>query len=112
MDLRRVRVGRMTENRSPFSTLKARPAAVRWWPHGKSIAFIEGLMSDEGFHGGDLFTVAADGGAVVNRTRDRKASVSSFFWQTPNQILVTEYVGGGSAISELSLSNNSAKLIW
>src|SRR5438045_4207037 len=87
-------------------------AVPRWSPDGKSIAFIEGLMSDEGFHGGDLFTVSADGGAVVNRTRDRKASVSSFFWQTPNQIVITEYVDGGSTISELSLSNNSAKLIW
>ena len=32
-------------------------AVPRWSPDGKSIAFIEGLMSDEGFHGGDLFTM-------------------------------------------------------
>ena len=36
-------------------------AVPRWSPDGKSIAFIEGLMSDEGFHGGDLFTMTADG---------------------------------------------------
>ena len=36
-------------------------AVPRWSPDGKSIAFIEGLMSDEGFHGGDLFTMSADG---------------------------------------------------
>ena len=35
-------------------------AVPRWSPDGKSIAFIEGLMSDEGFHGGDLFTISAD----------------------------------------------------
>src|SRR5205814_338234 len=27
-------------------------AVPRWSPNGKSVAFIEGLMSDEGFHGG------------------------------------------------------------
>src|SRR5439155_13471726 len=36
-------------------------AVPRWSPDGKSIAFIEGLMSDEGFHGGDLFTISAAG---------------------------------------------------
>ena len=32
-------------------------AVPRWSPDGKSIAFIEGIMSDEGFHGGDLLTM-------------------------------------------------------
>src|SRR5438477_5843020 len=87
-------------------------AVPRWSPDGKSIAFIEGLMSDEGFHGGDLFTISADGHDVQNRTRGRKSSVSSLFWQTPDRILFTEVVGGGSAISELTLANNSARTIW
>jgi dipeptidyl aminopeptidase/acylaminoacyl peptidase len=87
-------------------------AVPRWSPDGKSIAFIEGLMSDEGFHGGDLVTMSADGRAVMNRTSRRKTSINSFFWQTPDHILLIEYEGGGSAISELSLSNNSAKTIW
>src|SRR6266446_3512747 len=47
-------------------------AVPRWSPDGKSIAFIEGLMSDEGFHGGDLFTMTGDGRDVVNGTPDRK----------------------------------------
>ena len=87
-------------------------AVPRWSPDGKSIAFIEGLMSDEGFHGGDLFTISATGGEASNRTKDRKASVSSFFWQTQDRILLTEYVGGGSAISELTLADNSVRTIW
>src|SRR5206468_11683183 len=82
-------------------------AVPRWSPDGKSIAFIEGLMSDEGFHGGDLFTMTSDGREVVNRTQVRKASVNSFFWQTSHRILLVEYVGGGSAISELSLTDDS-----
>ena len=65
-------------------------AVPRWSPDGKSIAFIEGLMSDEGFHGGDLFTISAIGQRLTNRTQDRKSSVSSLFWQTPDRILFTE----------------------
>jgi dipeptidyl aminopeptidase/acylaminoacyl peptidase len=87
-------------------------AVPRWSPDGKSIAFIEGLMSDEGFHGGDLFTIPANGQDKANRTPGRKSSVSSLFWQAPDRILVTEYVGGGSAISEITLANNSARTIW
>jgi dipeptidyl aminopeptidase/acylaminoacyl peptidase len=87
-------------------------AVPRWSPDGKSIAFIEGLMSDEGFHGGDLFTISATGGEAVNRTKGRHSSISSIFWQAPDRILFTEYVGGGSAISELTLSNNSVRPIW
>jgi dipeptidyl aminopeptidase/acylaminoacyl peptidase len=87
-------------------------AVPRWSPDGKSVAFIEGLMSDEGFHGGDLFTISANGGNAVNRTPGRRSSVSSIFWQAPDRILLTEYVGGGSAISELALANNSVRTIW
>jgi dipeptidyl aminopeptidase/acylaminoacyl peptidase len=87
-------------------------AVPRWSPDGKSIAFIEGLMSDEGFHGGDLFTISAQGHDLTNRTQGRKSSVSSLFWLTPERILFTEYVGGGGAISELILTNDSIRTIW
>jgi len=87
-------------------------AVPRWSPDGKSIAFIEGLMSDEGFHGGDLFIMSADGRDVTNRTSSRKASVNSFFWQTPDRILLVEYIGGGSAISELNLADDSIRTVW
>src|SRR5712664_3411262 len=68
-------------------------AVPRWSPDGKSVAFIEGLMSDEGFHGGDLFTISGDGRDVINRTPGRKTSVNSFFWQAPDRILLIEYLG-------------------
>jgi dipeptidyl aminopeptidase/acylaminoacyl peptidase len=87
-------------------------AVPRWSPDGKSIAFIEGLMSDEGFYGGDLFTMTANGHDVVNRTRGGKTSVNSFFWLAQDRIMLIEYLGGGSAISELSLTNNSDRTIW
>src|SRR6478672_9745153 len=86
-------------------------AVPRWSPDGKSIAFIEGIMSDEGFHGGDLLVIPPTGGQA-NRTPDRKASVNSFFWQAPDRILLIEYLDGGSAISELNLTDDSARTMW
>src|SRR5438093_12899473 len=82
-------------------------AVPRWSRDGKSIAFIEGLMSDEGFHGGDLFTISASGADVQNRTNGRKSSVRSLFWLTQDRILFTEIVGGGGQISEFSIDNHS-----
>ena len=90
-------------------------AIPRWSPDGKSIAFIEGLMSDEGSHGGDLLTISlssSPSGAAVNRTRGRKSSVTSLFWFAPDRILVTEIVGGESTLSQLTLDDNSVRTLW
>ena len=87
-------------------------ATPRWAPDGKSIAFIEGLMSDEGFHGGDLMTAFADGKAVINHTRGRRSSINSLFWPTLDHIDMTEYVSGGTTISELTLATNIAREVW
>src|SRR5438128_2245911 len=87
-------------------------AVPRWSPDGKSIAFIEGFMSDEGFHGGDLFTISADGTGLTNRTPGRKTSASSLFWHAPDRIVLTESVGGGGAISGLSVADSSVRTIW
>jgi dipeptidyl aminopeptidase/acylaminoacyl peptidase len=87
-------------------------AIPRWSPDGKTIAIIEGLMSDEGFHGGDVFTVGTNGGAAINRTNGRRASASSLFWLAPDRLLLTERVGGGSTISELTLPGNAVKVLW
>jgi dipeptidyl aminopeptidase/acylaminoacyl peptidase len=87
-------------------------AIPRWSPDGTSVAFIEGLMSDEGFHGGDVLTMSARGDGVVNRTKGHKGSISSLFWVTPDRILLTEIVGGGSSISELAIADNSVRTLW
>ena len=87
-------------------------AVPRWSPDGKSIAFIEGIMSDEGFHGGDLFTISTTGKNLTNRTQGRKSSASSLFWPTADRLVFTEYVGGGTSISELKLADNSVRSMW
>jgi dipeptidyl aminopeptidase/acylaminoacyl peptidase len=87
-------------------------ATPRWSPDGRSIAFIEGLMSDEGFHGGDLFTIPASGGQPVNHTKGRGSSPNAVFWIAPNRIVFTEWSGGGSAISQLSLTDGEIQTVW
>jgi len=97
---------------TPIYTPELQIAIPRWSPDGKNIGFIEGLMSDEGFHGGDLMTIAATGGAPANHTRNRTTSPSSLVWTAPDRILFTESAGGGSAISELRLSDSSIETLW
>jgi len=87
-------------------------ALPRWSPDGNSVAFIEGLMSDEGSNGGDLCTIAADGSGLTNRTKGRRSSPSSLFWLEPGRILFTEFVGGSSAIGELTVADNSVRTLW
>ena len=49
-------------------------AVPRWSPDGKTIAFIGGLMSDQGSTGGDVWTVSAEGGEPRNLTSGRPTS--------------------------------------
>ena len=91
---------------------KLQLATPRYSPDGKIIAFIEGLMSDEGFHGGEVFTVPAGGGAAVNRTPGRKSSPNSVAWQGPEQLLFTERMGGGSGISVTNTKTGVTETLW
>ena len=81
-------------------------------PDGKTVAFIQGLMSDEGFTGGDIYTIGATGGQAANRTSGRKSSVSWIRWLSPSKLVLTEFVGGGSAISMLDLATGESERLW
>ena len=72
-----------------------------WSPDGKSIAFIEGLMSDEGSVGGDIFLIPATGGKPQNLTPDRKASASWLTWASDGKIVAGEYLQGDSSVISL-----------
>ncbi|MFT3700096.1 MAG: S9 family peptidase [Kofleriaceae bacterium] len=86
----------------------AQPA---WAPDGKSIAFIEGLMSDEGFTGGDLMTVAP-GGKAKNVTPNRKTTLNTFVWLSPTQTLTVDYTPVGSALGTLDLASGKSDQQW
>ena len=86
-------------------------AAPKWSPDGKSIAFIEGLMSDEGSTGGDVFLMPADGGEAVNLTPRMAASATTLHWLNPQQLLIGEQVNGLSGFATVSTSG-SVKQLW
>jgi len=100
--------GKMTEIYKPATQI----AMPRWSPDGSSIGFIEGLMSDEGFTGGDVFTIPSTGGKAVNRTPGRKASVSSIQWISASKMLLTEFAGGPSVVGTLDVSTGQGERLW
>jgi dipeptidyl aminopeptidase/acylaminoacyl peptidase len=76
-------------------------AVPRWSPDGQEIAFIGGLMSDQGSTGGDIYLISAAGGAAKNLTRDSDQSAGWIHWLKPTQLLVSWIKSGEVAIGEL-----------
>jgi len=87
-------------------------AEPRWSPDGARIAFLEGLMSDEGVHGGDLMVVPVAGGRPRNLTPGRAATPDGLTWASPTRLTFTEAVGGGSAIAEADLTTGAVTRLW
>jgi len=87
-------------------------ALPQWSPNGKSIAFIAGLMSDEGATGGEIYVVPATGGEPKDLTPSRLSTPSWFTWRSDSSMLFTEFKGGSSAISLLDLSIGNTKTLW
>ncbi len=87
-------------------------AVPRWSPDAKQIAFLGGLMSDEGFNGGDLFLISSEGGEARDLTQGRKTTPTWLTWRSNGEILLTEDVDGGSAISVLRIANGEAETLW
>jgi dipeptidyl aminopeptidase/acylaminoacyl peptidase len=87
-------------------------ADPHWSPDGKNIGFIEGLMSDEGFVGGDIFVVSAMGGTARDVTAGLPASPSALYWQTAEKILFAESLDGGAGVSAVDLASLQVSTLW
>jgi dipeptidyl aminopeptidase/acylaminoacyl peptidase len=98
----------------PVSLYKPRMqiALPRWAPSGKSIAFIQGLMSDQGGTAGEIYTVPAIGGQPRNLTPQRMSSPAWYTWLSDQEMLLTEFVGGSTAIGSLDVAHATAKRLW
>src|ERR1700735_575489 len=81
-------------------------------PDGKNVAFIEGLMSDEGSTGGDIYIVPTAGGAAQNLTPNIKASPNALAWTEPDRITFSENVDGNSGFATVSLRGGAIVTIW
>ena len=79
---------------------KLQIADPRVSPDGKDVAFIEGLMSDEGSNGGDIHVVPTAGGGARNLTPNIKASPSALAWTSPDRITFAENVNGKSGFAQ------------
>jgi dipeptidyl aminopeptidase/acylaminoacyl peptidase len=73
-------------------------------PDGKSVAFIEGIMSDAGLTGGDVQLLPVVGGAARNLTPELKASPSSFAWTGADRLAVVANVDGNSGFTTITTS--------
>jgi dipeptidyl aminopeptidase/acylaminoacyl peptidase len=78
-------------------------ALPRWSPDGQSIAFIGGLMSDQGSTGGDLWLESATGGDPVNLTPARTSTPVWLEWAGTKQIYATEQAAGVARLIRLDL---------
>jgi len=96
----------------PLYTPKLQIADPRWSPDGKSIALIEGLMSDEGVTGGDVMLIDAATGAARNLTPAMKASATSLSWSDAQHLVAGEIVGGDAALVRLRADDGASETLW
>ncbi len=87
-------------------------AVPRWSPDGKRIAFLGGLMSDEGFNGGDIFLVDSEGGQPRDLTAGLHGTPSGLVWRGDGKLLFTETVDGGGAIATLAVADGTTEMLW
>ncbi len=81
-------------------------AVPRWSPDGKTIAFIGGLMSDQGSTGGDVWIVSSEGGQPRDLSQGRPTSPAWIEWGTNDYLFVTELAGGNNQLIRYKLSGD------
>jgi dipeptidyl aminopeptidase/acylaminoacyl peptidase len=89
-------------------------ALPHWSPDGKAIAFIGGLMSDQGVTGGDVWVIDAKGDAKgnaaskqpLNLTPNRPASSEWIAWGDDEHIFTLELADGVNRLVRISLQGD------
>jgi dipeptidyl aminopeptidase/acylaminoacyl peptidase len=84
-------------------------ALPRWSPDGARIAFIGGLMSDQGATGGDIYAVPAHGGALVDLTPGIHVTPSWLAWTSPQSMLVSQIRNGESQLADYEVDAGAAR---
>ena len=81
-------------------------AVPRWSPDGKAIAFIGGLMSDQGSTGGDVWIIPAVGGEPRDLSQGRPTSPAWMEWEGNEYLYVSELAGGNSQLIRYRLQGD------
>ena len=90
-----------------MSSIKGRQIAVpRWSPDGSKIAFICGLMSDQGATGGDIRLIEVNGGRSENITPHITTSPAWMQWTGENTMIFASVDSGMSRVSEGTIVQN------
>jgi dipeptidyl aminopeptidase/acylaminoacyl peptidase len=82
-------------------------ALPRFSDDGKQIAFIGGLMSDQGSTGGDIWVIPATGGEPKNLTPNRTSTPAFFGWIDDKTLGISEHLGGSSRIVVHHIDTNT-----
>lgn len=90
---------------------KMQIALPRFGPRGRQIAFIGGLMSDEGSTGGDIYLAPAAGGAARDITPGIRCTPTWFTW-SGDDILFAADVDGQAAIFRLDPASGQRQRLW
>jgi dipeptidyl aminopeptidase/acylaminoacyl peptidase len=91
---------------------KLQIAEPRVSPDGKNVAFIEGLMSDEGSTGGDIHVIPITGGVARNLTPNLKASPAALAWTGPDRITFAQNMEGKSSFGSVSIKGGAVQTLW
>jgi dipeptidyl aminopeptidase/acylaminoacyl peptidase len=84
-------------------------AVPRWAPDGKAIAFIGGLMSDQGSTGGDVWIISSSGGSPRDLTAGRPTSPAWIEWENRDHLFVCENAGGNDQLLRFKLQGERTK---
>ena len=88
-------------------------AAPAWSPDGRRIAYISGLMSDEGSVGNDIYTCDDQGGNVEDLTPGMKGSAAWVDWMPDGKtLLFAEYRNGEAGLAALDTASRASTPIW
>jgi len=86
-------------------------ASPRFSPDGARIAYIGGIMSDEGLTGGDVYLIPTAGGTPTNVTPGLAASVQTITW-TARGIIATEFAAGEEVLAAIDADALSQRELW
>jgi dipeptidyl aminopeptidase/acylaminoacyl peptidase len=81
-------------------------AVPRWSPDGKAIAFIGGLMSDQGSTGGDVWILPSSGGQPRDLTTGRPTTPAWIEWEDDEHLFVSEMAGGNDQLMRFHLQGD------
>jgi dipeptidyl aminopeptidase/acylaminoacyl peptidase len=80
-------------------------------PDGRTVAFIGGLMSDFGSVGGDVYTVAIDGGEPVDVTPNFAGTFNGIAWRG-KELLASVLAGADAAVVAVDPAARSSRVLW